>query len=164
MNDILFKAADTANFDDITALFNYYILNSTAIAFYDALEKSEIISHFELEKPTTYVYCIYQKSEFCGFCLLRQYSSKPGYIYTHEITIYLKNDFTRKGIGRMAVDFLESVAKQKGIRTIVAGISSENIGSIKLFEKCNYTKCGHFKNMTIKFNRFQDNLYYQKIL
>jgi L-amino acid N-acyltransferase YncA len=164
LSDINFQRVGQSHYEEITDLFNYFILNSTAIAFNEVLKTEEVVSYFELNRFTTFAYCIYYDSDFCGFCILRQYSNKPGYLYTHEITIYLKDEYTGKGIGSIAIKFLENLAKEKGIRTIVAGISSENEASIKLFERNHYIKCGHFKNMVIKFNRVLDNIYYQKLL
>ena len=67
-----------------------------------------------------------------------------------------------KGIGGLAIKHLEEIAKTNGIKTIVAGICSENIESLRLFEKNHYEKCGHMKNMVYKFDKMLDNIYYQK--
>ncbi len=164
MNNITFKKSGKIDYNDISDVFNYYIKNSTAIAFIKPLSTQEIISYFNIESSITYAYCIYYKSAFCGFCLLRPYSVKDGYRYTYEITIYIKSGYTNMGIGTSAVSYLEKIAKQKGIKTIIAGICSENEASIKLFEKSSYIKCGYFKNMVHKFERILDNVYYQKLL
>jgi L-amino acid N-acyltransferase YncA len=159
-----FKKVEKGDYQDIADLFNYYIKNSTAIGFYDPLTTPEVISYFNIEAPTTRSFCIYTDGTFCGFCQLQQYSVKKAYIYTHEITIYLKPEFMGKGIGSQAVLFLEDAGRKQGIKTIVAGICSENTESIGLFEKHDYVKCGHFKKMVYKFDRFMDNIYYQKHL
>lgn len=164
MNNISFKKVKKSYYQDIANLFNYYIVNSTAIAFYNKLSVQEIISYFDIENRYTYSFCIYFNSEFCGFCLIKPYSQKQGYKYTYEITVYLKNEYTHKGIGHEAIQFLEDVARKNGVKTIIAGICSENKASIKLFKMNNYTKCGHFKNMVYKFNKMLDNIYYQKLL
>jgi L-amino acid N-acyltransferase YncA len=164
MNNIEFRKVEGNDYNSIAEVFNFYIKNSTAIAFFEPLSTQEIASYFNIEKASTHAFCIYWNSAFCGFCLIQQYSQKDGYKYTSEITIYLKQEFKSKGIGTAAVLHLEEIAKLNCIKTIVAGISSENIESINLFEKNNYVKCGHFKNMVCKFDRILDNIYYQKLI
>ena len=164
MGEVTFKKAIEADFQNITDIFNYYVENSTAIAFYKPLPLAEVISIFNLKSPTTYTFCIYSDDIFCGFCLMKQYAQREGYKFTYEITIYLKPEYTGKGIGSIALSHLEGLASKSGVKTLVAGISSEVTSSIKLFEKHNYSKCGHMINMVHKFNRWHDTIYYQKLL
>ena len=77
--------------------------------------------------------------------------------------MYLKPEFTGKGIGKIAVDFLEKVAI-KQIKVIIASISGENAASIKLFQKMGYDQCAHYKQVGEKFGRLQDIVDYEKIL
>ncbi len=164
MNEIIFKKTGKKNYADVAALYNYYVINSTATYHINTLKPREVINFFNIENPAVYAFCIYDRDDFCGFCLLRPYSSKEGYRFTYEITIYIKAEQTKKGIGTAAVEYMEKAAGEKGIKTIIAGICAENTGSIKLFEKCGYEKCGYFKNMGYKFDRVLDNVYYQKLL
>ena len=50
------------------------------------------------------------------------------------------------------------------IHQLYANISSENIESIKLFEKHNYLKVGNKKDWIYYNNKYFDELLYQKIL
>ena len=43
-------------------------------------------------------------------------------------------------------------------------ISGDNAGSIKLFEKAGYEKCGHFRQIGEKFGRILDVVAYQKFI
>jgi len=47
---------------------------------------------------------------------------------------------------------------------LIAGICAENQASISLFEKFGYKKCGLFKEVGYKFDRYLDTIYYQKRL
>jgi phosphinothricin acetyltransferase len=57
---------------------------------------------------------------------------------------------------------MEKTAKNLGLKNLVGVITSENAGSLKLFERCGYFKCGHLKNIGIKFGRALDVISYQK--
>ena len=52
-----------------------------------------------------------------------------------NIGLYLKPEFTGKGIGRETITFLEKEAIDRQFKVLVASISSENTRSIKLILK-----------------------------
>ena len=162
--DIIFKKVNESDYTQITKLYNYYVINSSATYHINQLTNRETIDFFGIGNPDTYDFGIINEGNFCGFCLLRPYSKKEGYKYTYEISIYINDENKKKGIGKIAVNYLDEIAKQKKIKTIVAGICSENTASIRLFEKCEYERCGYFKNMGFKYGRLLDNVYYQKCL
>ena len=60
------------------------------------------------------------------------------------------------------ISIIEPNFKEQGIKNLVGVITSENSGSLKLFERCGYFKCGHLKNIGIKFGRALDVISYQK--
>ncbi len=164
MEQIAFEKLCEADYARVADIYNYYVLNSTATYHVAELSADAVIRYFEIGLATTYAYRILSGSEMVGFCLLRRYSDKEGYRYTSEITVYIDPDNTNKGIGAETVRYLDAVAKAKGIRTVVAAICAENTASIRLFEACNYTRCGYFKKMGNKFGRDLDNVYYQKLV
>jgi phosphinothricin acetyltransferase len=79
------------------------------------------------------------------------------------LSIYLKPEYTGKGIGKTAIDYLENVARQNGISVLIGIISGDNESSQKTFQKSGYEKCGHFKQIGEKFNKILDVVTYQKI-
>jgi L-amino acid N-acyltransferase YncA len=164
METIKFEEIRETDYGNITVLYNYYVRTSTATYHIAELSVDDTIGCFELRERATYGYMIRIGNDTAGFCLLRRYNKKEGYRYTSEISVYLDERFTNAGIGTRAIVHLDTVAKDKGIRTIVAGICAENIGSIKLFEKNNYVRCGYFQKMGFKFGRDLDNVYYQKLI
>ncbi len=61
----------------------------------------------------------------------RPYNPMPVFSQTAEISYFIDNEYTGKGIGEKPLEFLENKGKDKGISTILANISSLNTGSIK---------------------------------
>jgi L-amino acid N-acyltransferase YncA len=162
INEISFKKIKYEHFKTVTEIYNYYIRNSTATYHIATLDEKGVAEHFELKSVNTKSYVITNNKEIIGFCLIRPYSKKEGYKYTYEITIYLKSDYRKKGIGAKALLFLEDMARKSKIHMLIAGICDENAESIKLFEKHGYSRCGDFKEVGYKFNRYLDTIYYQK--
>lgn len=49
-----------------------------------------------------------------------------------------------------------------GFYIIITSITGENTASIRLFEKCGYTKCAHIEQVALKFGRLLDLVIYRK--
>ena len=76
--------------------------------------------------------------------------------------MYLTQESRGKGIGKKTLAYLENVAKANKISNLIAVITADNAPSISLFEKDNYFKVGHLKNIGIKFGKALDVVSYQK--
>jgi phosphinothricin acetyltransferase len=164
MNDIIFLEAKESDIKLILKLYNYYLLSSTTTFDYEKINIDEFKFRISFNQSIYKTFLIKQKNKLIGFCFLTRFKNKPALDRTAEIGIYLYPEYTKKGIGKIAVNFLEDYARENKIKVIIADISGENKASIKLFSKLNYTRCGHFKEIAVKFGRVLDVVYFQKIL
>jgi len=81
------------------------------------------------------------------------------------VGVIIFEKYRSKGLGSISLDLIENyVKKYIPIHQLYANISSENIESIKLFEKHNYLKVGNKKDWIFYNNKYFDELLYQKIL
>jgi len=164
VDDLVFREARKSDLGAILDIYNFYIRTTTANFYCQAVSKEELrqIIFIGHQKYRTYV--IYSAGKLAGFCFLTQYKKKQAYDRTAEIGVYIKPEFTGRGVGVTAVTFLEEEAASREMRVILASISSENTASMKLFEKMGYEKCAHYREVGEKFGRLLDVVDYQKIL
>ena len=162
--EIRFTDITEADFELIKEIYDYYILNSTAIYYTDKIAIDELRTFIYIGHKKYKSFLIKNNNECCGFCYLSQYKKRQAYDRTAEISLYLKPKYTGQGIGNKAIKHLEKEAKKNGISVLIGIISGDNINSIKLFEKCGYEKCGHFRQIGEKFNKILDVVFYQKII
>ena len=81
------------------------------------------------------------------------------------VGIIICEKYRSRGLGSISLYLIENyVKKYIPIHQLYANISSENIESIKLFEKHNYLKVGNKKDWIYYNNKYFDELLYQKIL
>lgn len=153
-----------SDFHLIKEIYDYYILNSTATFHTDLISIEELKSVILTTDPKYKSFLIEYEGETCGYCYISQYKKRQAYDRTAEITIYLKPEYSRKGIGKETLKLLESVAKNNAISVLIGIITGENQASIGLFEKCGYEKCAHFKKVGEKYDRLLDVVAYQKII
>jgi len=81
------------------------------------------------------------------------------------VGVIIFEKYRSKGLGSISLDLIENyVKKYIPIHQLYANISTENIESIKLFEKHGYLKVGNKKDWIFYNNKYFDELLYQKIL
>lgn len=149
--------------NEVMNIFNYYIENSFA-AYPDAKLPDEFF-HMFLEAAKQYpAYAIKPEGEekVIGFCLLRAYNPFRPFMETAEISYFIDKEYLGHGIGRKALRILEEDAKKRGIKTIMAEISSENQASLLFHKKNGFIECGRMIEIGKKFGKYFDVVWMQK--
>lgn len=159
---IEFKRITKENIVDALTIYNWYVLNSTATFHLETISQKELERMVSLGHSKYQSFVIQYNNEICGFCYISQFRYKEAYDGSAEITLYLKNEQIRKGIGTTTLTYLEKIAKENNIANLVAVITEGNNASIVLFEKFGYFKVGHLKNIGVKFGKTLDVVSYQK--
>ncbi len=152
------------DFNLVKEIYDYYIINSTATFHTDLISIEELKSIILTTHPKYKSFLIDYGGKTCGYCYISQYKRRQAYDRTAEITIYLKPEYSGKGIGKESLDKLEKIARSNNICVLIGIIAGDNQASIKLFEKCGYEKCAHFKKVGQKFNKILDVVAYQKLI
>jgi len=150
--------------DKVLQIYTQYVLNTTATFHSRPLTREEMreIVFFNSEKYKTFVIC--EEAEVCGYVLITQHKKREAYDGTAEVTIYLNPVFIGKGIGSMALRYVEDYARKQKLHVLIATICGENGRSIGLFEKNGYVKCANYKEVGQKFGQLLDVVAYQKII
>lgn len=164
MQDIVFEELKKEEIEEILHIYNYYVLNSSATFHKHIVDLEEMKSIVFFKGPVYKTFAIKNKGNICGYVLITTFYKREGFNGTAEVSIYLDHRYKGKGIGRLALDFIEEYAKSFGLHSLVAIICSENTESIRLFETEGYNICGHYKEAGTKFGRKLDVLVFQKIL
>ena len=145
-------------------IYDYYIKNSTATFHTGSITLQELKEIIPLNHPKYKSFLIKHEGAICGYCYISSFKKRQAYDKTAEFTIYLKPEFIGKNIGMPAMEKLEEVAKDNGIRVLIGVITGNNFSSIRLMEKCGYEKCAHYQQVGEKFDQVLDVVSYQKIL
>lgn len=163
MNKIFFEKMSEVHRNDIMDIYNYYAENSMS-AYSEKKLPYEFFNRF-LEMTKGYpAYAIKIDERIAGFCFIRAYNPFPAFKAAAEITYFLHNDFSGKGLGKLALEKLEKDAVEMGIHTLLASITSENTPSLKFHEKNGFEVCGRFTGIGKKFGRSFDIVWMEKKL
>ena len=66
----------------------------------------------------------------------------PGYRFTVEHTIHVREDHWGSGVGRSLMETLLARAQAAGMHVMVAAVDGENTASIRFHERLGFTPCG----------------------
>jgi L-amino acid N-acyltransferase YncA len=162
--EITFEKATLNDLVTIKEIYDYYITETTA-TFHThpiSFEELRVVIPFYNKKYPSFLVKVGEK--IAGYCYLGPFKKRQAYDRTAEATVYLKPDYCGKGIGFKTVRFLEEVAKKKEIKVLIGVITGTNENSIRLFKKCGFEKCAHYKQVGQKFDELLDVVAYEKIL
>jgi len=162
--EIIFEEMKEEYLSEVLPIYSYYVLNTTA-SFHvriPTIEQMRQMVFFNNVKYKTFV--ILDNKQICGYVLITKHKDREAYDATAEVTTYLKPESIGKGLGSIALSFIEGYAKQQGIHVLLAIISGQNEASIRLCAKNGYTKCAHYKEVGQKFGQLLDIVAYQKII
>jgi L-amino acid N-acyltransferase YncA len=88
----------------------------------------------------------------------------PGYRNTVEHSIHVREDRWGRGVGRALLEELQVRAVNAGKHVMVAGIDSENVGSIRFHERLGFFEVARMPEIGEKFGRRLDLVLMQRML
>lgn len=91
-----------------------------------------------------------------GFGSLSPYRNRPGYNATTEDSVYVHRDYQGKGLGRVLLTELVSVAEARGFHSMMARISAGHAASRGLHESLGFRLVGTEHEVGRKFGRWID--------
>jgi L-amino acid N-acyltransferase YncA len=163
-NNIVIKPAKSENLLDINQIFNYYVDHSTCVWTTTPYSDSERKVWFEAHSENMPVIVAESNGNILGWGSLSSFREAYTVNGTLEDSIYVHYDYLRKGIGSRLLGELIEIAKQNGLRSILANISSDQEPSIRLHEKFGFEKVAHIRQVGWKFNKRLDAVYLQLLL
>tara|TARA_B100000579_G_C22207108_1_gene565543 strand:- start:38 stop:538 length:501 start_codon:yes stop_codon:yes gene_type:complete len=146
-------------------IYNYYITNSYSNFEEKKVTFREFANNYKniVDKKLPYLIALYDK-KVVGIAYLNKFREKSGYRFAFENTIYIHNEYIKKGIGsKLLKKLIDTSKKNKKIKIIVAVISSiDSRGSIKIHQKLGFKKSGILKKIGFKNKKWIDSIFLQK--
>jgi phosphinothricin acetyltransferase len=160
----IIRAARASDLGDITAIYNHYVLDSTATYQNepDSLEDRE--RWFAAHGPGHPVLVCELAGEVIGWGALSRFHPRSAYQHTVEDSLYVHYDYHRQGIGRLLLEELIRLAASAGHHSIIALISADQEPSLHLHARLGFVESGRLREVGWKFSRWLDVVYLQKHL
>lgn len=149
----------------IRAIYNDAVLNTTAVFDYTAREPQAQRDWLQMKTDQNLPVLVAEDSgTVLGYASYGPFRPWPAYLYTVENAIYIAPQSRGKGIGTQLLSPLLQIAKERGLRTMIAGITADNAASLRLHEKLGYAQAGVIREAGWKFERWLDLVFLQRML
>jgi len=145
-------------------IFNHYVDNSFAAYPETNLPYEAFDKLLDMSRGYPTIAARDEAGAVLGFGMLRPYSPIPAFAHTAEISYFVRPDCRGSGVGSAMLQYLLTQARQQGITSILAGISSRNEPSIAFHGKHGFQQVGRFREIGIKRDEVFDVVWMQKML
>ncbi len=157
-----YKSEDTQAILDI---INHNILHSTALYDYKirSYEQQKNILEEKINKNFP-VIVAEAYGTVLGFGMYSEFRFREAYKFTVEHSVYVNESFHGKGIGKLLLEELITLARAQKLHTMIAVIDAENQSSVEFHEKFGFKTVGIIKESGYKFDRWLHSIFMQLIL
>lgn len=156
------RDAVQADFDAIAAIYNEVLTTSTAIYNDRPATLADRIAWWKSRTEQGYpVLVAINDNSVAGFGTFGDFRPWPGYRFTVEGTIHIHSRARGQGIGTELLKALVARAQALNKHTMIAGVDSGNIASLRFLERFGFERVGYLREVGYKFDRFLDLVFLQ---
>ena len=136
---------------DILALYAPYI-EKTAVTFETVVPEHAAFEQRVKDIAAEFPYLLLEvDGELAGYAYAHRQAERAAFGWNAELSIYLKEHFTGRGLGRPLYRLLEELLEMQGYINFYGVITASNAGSIALHEKMGYRIIGTHERTGYKF-------------
>jgi phosphinothricin acetyltransferase len=150
----------------IIEIFNQAIRTRTSTGYLSEVTLEErkgwFTDHFPMKYP---ILVAEQDQKILGWASIDAYrKGRKAFEKTVEISLFVHQEYLRKGIGNQLLIAITQMAKKLGYTTLFAIVLDRNIGSRRLFEKNNFEQWGFLPDVASIDGKILSHVYYGKKL
>lgn len=156
------RLATESDLDAINEIYNYYVLRSTCTYQLEPETIEDRRSWFRDHPSDKYpVIVAISDDEILGWGSLSKWRPRAAMVPTVEVTVYIRHDKQRQGLGKMILGDLIGRARQLNYHSAIASISGDQQASIELHQQFGFKRVAHLREVAFKFEQWLDLLYLQ---
>lgn len=158
------RMATTADAAAICSIYNHYV-NDTIVTFEEQpVAASEMQSRMAAVLGKLPWLVLERDGGIAGYAYAAPWKTRVGYRFTVEASVYLAPAHIGRGFGSALYETLIENLRARNIHCVIGGVALPNSASAALHEKFGFTKVAHFRENGIKFGRWIDVAYWQRLL
>jgi L-amino acid N-acyltransferase YncA len=165
VDDVRIRAARAHDAGAMTAIYNQAVANSTATfdTRPETVEERErwLSEHTEPQHP---VLVAERDGRVVGWASLSRYSDRCAYVSTVEVSAYVDENETGRGVGTALTEAVIEAGRAGGVHAIVSRICTENEVSLAMTRKLGFFEVGVMREVGRKFGRWLDVMWLERIL
>lgn len=161
--------AKTENAKELLKIYEPYVTDTAVTFEYDVptvSEFSERIANTLAKYPYLAAVC---GGELVGYAYANAFKERAAYERCCEVSIYVRSNFHKNGVGRALYGVLEKLLKKQGVLNMNACIAYTDTEdeflthtSVKFHSAMGFSRVGKFKKCGYKFGRWYDMVWFEK--
>ncbi|MFC1679282.1 GNAT family N-acetyltransferase [Elusimicrobiota bacterium] len=159
-----FEPLDESHQEPVVKIFNSFVTSGFAAYPEQPLPVQFYGQLLQMAKGYPAVAAVSESGEVMGFGMLRRHHPFSVFDRCAEVSYFLSPKHTRKGLGGAMLRHFEEKAREIGVDTILASISSRNEESIAFHKKHGFEEVGRFRKAGRKFSKDFDIVWMQRWL
>ncbi len=161
---ITIRMATSRDAAQLQAIYAPYVQNTPISLEYTAPDTAEFAQRI-VATLKTYPYLVAEvDGNILGYSYAGPFHARAGYKWTVESSIYVREDITRGGIGRMLYQKLEEILVRQNIVNVVACIIYPNARSIGFHTAMGFEKVALFPHIAYKLGEWHDVIWMKKTI
>ncbi len=156
-----YRNATIEDLPTIVAIYNSTVQSRMVTADTELVSVSDKKNWFNKHHKNRPLWVVENENNvMIGWISFQDFYGRPAYNGTAEISIYIHEDFRKKGCGKKMLQYVISKAESLEIHTLLGFVFEHNTNSIKMCESLGFETWGNLKDIAIMDN----NQYSLKIL
>jgi phosphinothricin acetyltransferase len=102
--------------------------------------------------------------KIAGYAYGSKYRERAGYRWCAECSVYVHDNFQKKGVAKTLYTALFEMLKQQGYRNIYAVINLPNEKSVRFHESCGFRWFANYENVGYKLGKWKTVGWWQLII
>lgn len=163
--DFTIREARLEDMAGLLKIYNSVIETSTAIYMDEPLPLANREAWFQQRQKEGYPIFVAEDAEgIAGFGSFGDFRPFPGYRFTVEHSIHIRDGLRGKGLGQQLMLRLLERAKALGKHTMLGVIDGDNAGSINFHAKLGFEQSAFMPQVGFKFGRWLNIVIMQRFL
>jgi phosphinothricin acetyltransferase len=161
---VVIRPAAPEDAEAIAAIYNHYVLETIVTFEEEPVAPTEMARRIAEVRAASLPWLVAEEGDrLAGYAYATPWRSRIGYRFSVEVTVYAAPGQVGRGIGSSLYGELLPLLEAKGLHAAMGGIALPNDASVALHEKFGFRKVAHFRESGIKFGRWIDVGYWQRV-
>ncbi len=146
-------------------IYNYYIENTCYTLEEDKLTLKQFEDRcFRISSKFPYIVIENDNKEIIGYAYLDIFHERSAYRKTVDLSIYVSKDHLHEHIGKLLLDEILKLGKEKGFTNVISIVTSENPNSLKFHLNNGFVLEGTLHNIAYKLGKNISTYYLRKYI
>ena len=164
-DDVVMRPAVAGDSTSIAEIYNHYVATTVITFEEEPVTAMEMARRIEGAGSAALPWLVAEREgKVAGYAYASPWKARSAYRFSAEVTVYVHPGSARLGIGRRLYEQLLAALEARGIHSAFGLIALPNEASVALHERLGFVKVAHLREVGLKFGRWIDVGYWQRIL